>query len=197
MFFPAFDALTNPHPSDSDSEDSSSTTPQAMYASAMRRLTLAGVFAERGSRFSFDASLALHAATPAVEAFYQYFTAQAVVGQEGCTSWVEWDGSERTCDVEVLKRLVSDAGTAGCVRISPTSSALKPTYLTLCINQAEKIKKSLSSSHSTTSTLPHPPSSILPLTQPSSTSPLPHSPPPPPPSERSTRSYTPPGTCNM
>lgn len=70
-----------------------------------------------------DLQLALHAAAPKVQAFYQFYkderfdldlsfdTEEMEGGEskkdgksEGCESWVDWYG-ERVCDVDTLARL--------------------------------------------------------------------------------------------
>ena len=47
--------------------------------------------------------LALHSATPKIEAFYSYYTNYVNKTVE-CGSWVDWYG-DVICDVETLKRL--------------------------------------------------------------------------------------------
>ena len=54
--------------------------------------------------------LALHAASPKLEAFYQYYNDYQAVkfkssGSSNCGSWVDWYG-EVVCDVATLSRLV-------------------------------------------------------------------------------------------
>lgn len=110
-YFLAFDTLTSPSSSAPDSEDILSTVPSSertaeqTYQGAITRLTLAGLFADPGSRFAFDMSLSLHAATPAIEAFYQYYADMTL--QEGnpesnaCLSWVDIE-NERICDSDTL-----------------------------------------------------------------------------------------------
>ena len=93
----------------------SSLTARQIHDGAITRLTLAGFFAEPGARHSFDMALSLHAATPLIEAFYQYYTDinSGDVAQEKlkCDSWVELK-RERICDShtldERLSRLSSD-----------------------------------------------------------------------------------------
>lgn len=117
-FFPAFDALTSPHSAaPEDLLSSKSTTPltaEQTYTSAVTRLTLAGLFADPGSRELFDMALSLHAATPKIEAFYQYYSAihpSEINESRACDSWVDWDG-EWICDVEILKQRLQSVAKA-------------------------------------------------------------------------------------
>ena len=78
-----------------------------------------------GSLAFADITLALHAATPKIEAFYQYYTdhhANKELG-EGCESWVDWYG-QIVCDLETLEKLVDvdtidQATSHPCVVSSP------------------------------------------------------------------------------
>ena len=65
-----------------------------------------GLLPKTGSLAFADINLALHAATPKIEAFYQYY-ADHHRGKElgeGCESWVDWYG-QVVCDVETLEKL--------------------------------------------------------------------------------------------
>ena len=65
-------------------------------------------------------SLALSAATPKLEAFYNYY--ESIHGEghgANCESWVDWYG-EVACDKEVLARLVDDK----LKNVSKNSSAM-------------------------------------------------------------------------
>lgn len=118
-YFAAFDALTSPSPLAPNSEDilfvvpASKRTAEQTYLGSITRLTLAGIFAAPGSLHSFDLSLSLHSATPAIEAFYQYYNEVLELkdkpNQATCASWVDWKG-ERICDEETLKERIKTAG---------------------------------------------------------------------------------------
>lgn len=85
---------------------SSTLTDQAVYESSLEVLSSHGYFDEPGSRESLELSLALHAATPKIEAFYQYYTdLNVTVPSTECQSYVDWYG-ERVCDAATLRRLV-------------------------------------------------------------------------------------------
>ena len=53
-----------------------------------------------------DINLALHAATPKIEAFYQHYTDHHGNKELGadCGSWVDWYG-QVVCDLETLEKL--------------------------------------------------------------------------------------------
>lgn len=118
-YFVAFDALTSPSvhlPSEDDPFPSlliSSLTEEQVYEGAITRLTLAGVFAEPGARHSFDMALSLHATTPLIEAFYQYYAdinnGDAPRKALNCSSWVELKG-EHMCDINILNERLSGLG---------------------------------------------------------------------------------------
>lgn len=59
-----------------------------------------------GTYASAELQIALHAAAPKVQAFYQFYADQrySYEQSEGCGSWVDWYG-ERVCDVDTLARL--------------------------------------------------------------------------------------------
>ena len=104
-YFPLVDILTNPEVLPSPRP----TTPEAIHAFA---LSIAEDYlSEQGPPTFLSANLALHASTPKIEAFYQYYIdhdldarrAAAAQGAE-CGSWVDWYG-EVVCDVETLVRL--------------------------------------------------------------------------------------------
>lgn len=65
-----------------------------------------GLLPKTSSLAFVDINLALHAATPKIEAFYQYYTdhhGNKELG-DGCESWVDWYG-QVVCDLEMLEKL--------------------------------------------------------------------------------------------
>lgn len=65
-----------------------------------------GLLPKPGSLAFAEINLALHAATPKIEAFYQYYTdryGDNAFG-EGCESWVDWYG-QVVCNPEILEKL--------------------------------------------------------------------------------------------
>jgi UDP-glucose:glycoprotein glucosyltransferase len=67
VFFPLVDKLTDPKTLPSPQP----TTPEAIHAFALS--VVEGYLSEQGSLASFTANLALHASTPKIQAFYQYY----------------------------------------------------------------------------------------------------------------------------
>ena len=65
-----------------------------------------GLLPKAASPAFADINLALHAATPKIEAFYQYYTDHHGNKELGadCESWVDWYG-QVVCDLETLEKL--------------------------------------------------------------------------------------------
>ncbi|RPD60390.1 glycosyltransferase family 24 protein [Lentinus tigrinus ALCF2SS1-7] len=101
-FFPLLDAVTNPetfkdHPSPQDAH-------QHVFDTALALDYLA----EPGAYVAAEMHVALHSASPKLEAFYQYYNdhhAARREDSEGCGSWVDWYG-EVVCDAKALSRFV-------------------------------------------------------------------------------------------
>jgi UDP-glucose:glycoprotein glucosyltransferase len=93
-FFPLVDTLANP--------ETPSLTPEAIYQFALTTAVDRKYLTE--SPAIVQSSLALHAATPKIEAFYQYYADHHKNVE--CGSWVDWYG-EVVCGVERLAHLVS------------------------------------------------------------------------------------------
>ena len=96
-FFPLVDRLTDPGVL-SSLEDLS---PEALYQAVLGIST--------GNGFSNDATLgmnlALHAATPKIEAFYNYYEDHHSGGPGAeCGSWVDWHG-QVICDIDTFVRV--------------------------------------------------------------------------------------------
>ncbi|KAL1704030.1 hypothetical protein EV121DRAFT_270703, partial [Schizophyllum commune] len=109
-FFPLLDALT-------DGEKlvlPQSLTPEAAYQAALEVAASGGQLSKPGSLAAVELNLALHSATPTIEAFHQYY--ENLNRWVECGSWVDWYG-QVVCDVEELARLAGvetlDANTTG------------------------------------------------------------------------------------
>lgn len=101
-FFPLLDALTDP-----DTPPSVHTlTAEAIHGLAVETTSKLGLLPKTGSVAFADINLALHAATPKVEAFYQYYADHHSDKEleEGCESWVDWYG-QAVCDLRTLENL--------------------------------------------------------------------------------------------
>ncbi|KAG6918623.1 hypothetical protein DXG01_013034 [Tephrocybe rancida] len=112
-FFPLLDKLT-------DSEVlplPEKLTPEAAHQAVLEIATANGYLTEPGSLAAVELNLALHAATPKIEAFYNhYIDHYNNTKGTNCGSWVEWYG-EIVCDIETLVKL------AGVETIDPTAKS--------------------------------------------------------------------------
>ncbi|KAI0948225.1 hypothetical protein AcW1_009797 [Taiwanofungus camphoratus] len=110
-FFPLVDALT-------DFEtlpNSPPYSPEALYRHALETSISAGFLSEPDVYAVAEMGMALHAAAPKIEAFYQYYvdrhSARTSSSQAtNCGSWVDWYG-QVICDAETLARLVNAEAT--------------------------------------------------------------------------------------
>ncbi|KAF8644943.1 hypothetical protein AX16_008171 [Volvariella volvacea WC 439] len=100
-FFPTLDSITNP----SSPTPFHKLTPEAAHQATLQAAMSYGYFIDRMSVAMFEMNLALHVATPKIEAFYQHYE-DTHKGREGteCGSWVDWYG-QVVCDVETLAKL--------------------------------------------------------------------------------------------
>lgn len=100
-FFPLLDAFTNPEIIPA----SLNNTAGALCTFAFDTALSEGYLTEPGSYASAEMALALHIATPKIEAFYQFYTDHVRNVDIGdCEAWVDWYG-QVVCDVEHLVSL--------------------------------------------------------------------------------------------
>ncbi|EPQ50934.1 hypothetical protein GLOTRDRAFT_82068 [Gloeophyllum trabeum ATCC 11539] len=111
-FFPLLDILTNSHSSNLPEH----ATPEAIYQYALETTVSEGLLKEPSAKALVEMNVALHAATPKIEAFYQYYRDRHGGLDEECRSWVDWY-SQKVHDVETLAHL------AGHETIDPNSSS--------------------------------------------------------------------------
>jgi UDP-glucose:glycoprotein glucosyltransferase len=81
-------------------------TPEALLAASIDLITSHDQLAGPGSLATFKQALALHTATPKIEAFFKYYETgvdERSYGVEACGSWVEWRG-RGFCGVDELRR---------------------------------------------------------------------------------------------
>lgn len=101
-FFQILDQLTDPKMS----IFAQSAAPEALYQSAITSAVAHGIIQGAGDVAQVQMNLALHAATPKLEAFYQHYEDEHNNSQgTACGSWVDWYG-EVVCDIESLVQLV-------------------------------------------------------------------------------------------
>ncbi|KAI0314345.1 UDP-glucose:glycoprotein glucosyltransferase-domain-containing protein [Amylostereum chailletii] len=104
-FFPLLETLTDPQ---------RDPRPETLSREALEQLALqaalsAGFLSKPGSLELAQMQLALHAATPKIEAFFSYYTnaareRAAHMDEKSCESWVDWYG-EVVCDGDRLAEL--------------------------------------------------------------------------------------------
>ncbi|KAK7462762.1 killer toxin resistant protein [Stygiomarasmius scandens] len=99
-FFPLIDRVTDPEAL----LLSQKLAPEALHQSALQIAVSNGLLSEPGALASVEMNLALHAATPKIEAFYHHYTQVTAEHAPDCGSWVMWYGM-RICDVETLVQL--------------------------------------------------------------------------------------------
>ncbi|KAF9077351.1 glycosyltransferase family 24 protein [Rhodocollybia butyracea] len=101
-FFPFLDRVTDPEVVNITPDEA----PEGLYSSALEVAKNMGLFSESGTLASVEMNLALHAATPKIEAFYEYYieTVDPLARHKECGSWVDWYGTV-ICDVESLAQL--------------------------------------------------------------------------------------------
>lgn len=82
-----------------------SMTPEAIHQAALQIALDNGILQEIGSLSAVEMNLALHAATPKLQAFYNHYQDHHNHSRgTQCGSWVDWYG-EVVCDAERLAQL--------------------------------------------------------------------------------------------
>jgi UDP-glucose:glycoprotein glucosyltransferase len=101
-FFPLLDTVTDPNTPPS----AHTLTAEAIHGLVVETTARLGLLPKAGSLAFADINLALHTATPKIEAFYQYYTDHHGNKDLGgdCRSWVDWYG-QVVCDLETLEKL--------------------------------------------------------------------------------------------
>ncbi|KAK0458728.1 UDP-glucose:glycoprotein glucosyltransferase-domain-containing protein, partial [Desarmillaria tabescens] len=97
-FFPFVDSITNPE-THALAKDLS---PEAVHQLALQAAVAGGFLTEPGALTAVEMNLAMHSATPKIEAFYQHYS--DLNSKVDCGSWVDWYGTV-VCDVETLVQL--------------------------------------------------------------------------------------------
>ncbi|OSX61274.1 glycosyltransferase family 24 protein [Postia placenta MAD-698-R-SB12] len=103
-FFPLLNSLTNPE----TLPNPPPLTPEDVHRHALEAILADGYLSVPGVLAAVEMDLALHAATPKLEAFYQYYAdrhaSRLNETRQDCESWVDWYG-EVVCDAETLAQL--------------------------------------------------------------------------------------------
>ncbi|KAJ7513036.1 glycosyltransferase family 24 protein [Mycena galericulata] len=108
-FFPFVHEVTDP-----EIWTSQKMASEAVHQFALDVAATHGLLSDPGALATVEMNLALHAATPKIEAFYQHYLTHTE--DPKCGSWVDWYG-EVVCDVEKLSHLV------GIETIDPPNSS--------------------------------------------------------------------------
>jgi UDP-glucose:glycoprotein glucosyltransferase len=110
-FLPLLDLLTSPNVFP---QPLTSLTSKAIHDVSVRALLDNGHLSDPGALESFELSLSLHAASPKIEALYEFYRDHKLAevplingeAVDACTgSWVEWYG-HRVCSVDTLRALI-------------------------------------------------------------------------------------------
>ncbi|KAF7307809.1 hypothetical protein MKEN_01141000 [Mycena kentingensis (nom. inval.)] len=96
-FFPLLDRVSDP-----TARPAHPLSDEAVHQYVLQVAVSNGLLPELGALAAVEMNLGLHAATPKIEAFYQYY-ASNVHGPD-CGSWVDWYG-EQVCDLKKLSHL--------------------------------------------------------------------------------------------
>ncbi|KAF8069177.1 glycosyltransferase family 24 protein [Lyophyllum atratum] len=125
-FFPLLDKFSDPDVLSSPHR----LTPEAMHQAALELATRNGYLSEPGAVAAVEMHLALHAATPKIEAFYNDYADHHnnSKGSE-CGSWVDWYG-EVVCDIEELVKLAGIETIDASVKTSTLAPFPRPRLLT-------------------------------------------------------------------
>ena len=104
-FFPLLDLLTAPK---AFPQPLATLTSEAIRQASIELAANSGYFTQPASLPAFELSLALHAASPKIQAFHNYYNThfRSKVLSEDCGSWIDWYGHD-VCTPEELVRLVS------------------------------------------------------------------------------------------
>jgi UDP-glucose:glycoprotein glucosyltransferase len=130
QFFEYVDLLTGP-----DGLTANPTmTPEAIHQAALELAIDNGIIRDKGALTTIQMHLGMHAATPKLEAFYNYYednqnddtTRDLFTRGKECGSWVDWYG-EVVCDVETLAHL------AGVEAIDPPQPSGSLVYVPFLI----------------------------------------------------------------
>lgn len=136
-FFPLLSHLLDPNASSSSNgkflSDTSSSSDRDIYEAAMRVMDEQSLLVEAGARSNWDLSLALHAESTKVVAFWQMYATvglEARQGDEsqGCGSWVDLAG-QTICSAKELEQAAQAHSGDERQQPLPALTALDHTFL--------------------------------------------------------------------
>ncbi|KAF5357223.1 hypothetical protein D9756_006756 [Leucocoprinus leucothites] len=125
-FFPLLNQLTDPKMS----IFAQSGAPEALYQAGISSAAATGILQGAGDAAEVRMNLALHAATPKLEAFYQHYEDKHNNSKgTACGSWVDWYG-EVICDIESMVQLVGHETIDSSEEANTDSTYPRPKILT-------------------------------------------------------------------
>ncbi|KAF5311086.1 hypothetical protein D9619_007791 [Psilocybe cf. subviscida] len=127
-FFGLVDDLTDPQVAPAWS----SMTPEAIHQAGLEMGIESGRIQDQGTLANVQMNLAMHAAAPKLEAYFNFYDANHAKSHgKRCGSWVDWYG-EVVCDVETLAQLVGveaiDAGSQEIPQPRPKTLSFDHIY---------------------------------------------------------------------
>ncbi|KAF8707514.1 UDP-glucose:Glycoprotein Glucosyltransferase, partial [Rhizoctonia solani] len=90
--------------------------PKYVYSTALAHLITRGFLTEPNALSAFEKNMALHSATPKIQALYQLFGDPSKAPE--CQSWIEWSGKQ-ACTSEEADALLAGASNGGHTQIFP------------------------------------------------------------------------------
>ncbi|CAE7169569.1 unnamed protein product [Rhizoctonia solani] len=90
--------------------------PHYVYNTALALLQARGFLVEPNALSAFEKNMALHSATPKIQAFYQLFG--DLLRAPGCESWIEWSGKQ-ACTPEEADKLLAETTNGSHIQVFP------------------------------------------------------------------------------
>ncbi|KAF9269441.1 hypothetical protein L218DRAFT_953049 [Marasmius fiardii PR-910] len=101
-FFPYLDHVTDPN----ELIISPKVVPEAIHKASLALAVSHGFLSDPSALAAVEMNLALHAASPKIQAFYHHYNSANGERVVDCGSWVDWYGTV-VCEVETLAQLAS------------------------------------------------------------------------------------------
>ncbi|KAJ1311851.1 hypothetical protein OPQ81_010312 [Rhizoctonia solani] len=98
--------------------------PQYVYNTALALLQARGFLTEPNTLSAFEKNMALHSATPKIQAFYQLFGDPSKA--PNCESWIEWSGKQ-ACTPEEADSLLAEPSNGSHIQTFPFDHIQNPT----------------------------------------------------------------------
>jgi UDP-glucose:glycoprotein glucosyltransferase len=98
--------------------------PQYVYHTALALLQARGFLTEPNALSTFEKNLALHSATPKIQAFYQLLEDESTVPD--CGSWIEFS-QRRACTIEDVDKILDERTDNSPIQVLPFDHIQKRT----------------------------------------------------------------------